>query len=244
MNPVSSLKMASTNSNEVIQPFAITTPRLIIVPTPIAVSVKPYRQLYAELHADASFCEMGFGSHFPVRNWTDDETRDVIQTRDIGRSWRRYAIGDFAVGLRGPVQSDQAPSQSYIIEGENFDALAGSNLEHFAGIEWVGYAGIRDASTTSLPPREAGDPALPPWQEMVEIRYGVSPKFWGKGMAKEAAEAVMRWSVERRGVKRFIAETERDNKRSARLLEKLGFVNSGTDYWKEPSEIEWELIVQ
>ncbi|KAJ5414628.1 hypothetical protein N7509_001255 [Penicillium cosmopolitanum] len=236
--------MASPNSNDVIQPFAITTPRLIILPTPIAVSLKPYRQLYAALHADASFCEMGFGTHFPVRNWTDDETRGVIETRDIGRSWRRYAIGDFAVGLRETVQSDQNPSRISIIDKENFDILAGSNFENLGRIEWVGYAGIRDASTTSLPPREAGDPALPPWQEMVEIRYGVSPKFWGGGLAKEAAEAIMHWAIEKRGVKRFIAETERDNERSAKLLQKLGFVHSGTDYWKEPSEIEWELIVK
>lgn len=236
--------MASTISNDVIHPFVITTPRLIIVPTPIAVSLQPYRQLYAELHADAGFCGMGFGCHFPVRNWTDNETLEIIKTRDIGRSWQRHAIGDFAVGLREPSQSDQEQSQISIIDGENFHILVGSNFEHLASIEWVGYAGIRDASTTSLPPREAGDPGLPPWQEMVEIRYGISPKFWGSGMAKEAAGAVMHWSIEKRSVRRFIAETERDNERSAKVLQKLGFVHSGTDYWKEPSEIEWELIVQ
>lgn len=227
-----------------IQPFVMTTPRLIIVPTPIAVSLKPYRTLYAGLHSDASFCEMGFGSHFPPRNWNDDETREVIETRDIGRSWNKHAIGDFAVGLRGSSGFDPESSQTSLLKGENYMSLGGSDLEQFVGTEWVGYAGIRDASTTSLPPRGPEDPALPPWQEMVEIRYGISPKFWGKGLAKEAAEAIMQWSIQRRGVTRFIAETERENERSARLLQKLGFVASGTDYWKEPSEIEWEFIVQ
>lgn len=236
--------MASTISNEVIQPFALTTPRLIIIPTPIAVSVKSYRSLYASLHADASFCEMGFGSHFLPRNWDDDETRNVIQTRDINRSWAKYSIGDFAVGLREPAQADQEPGKFSIVHGEEFERLVGPQLENLSSTEWVGYSGIRDASTTSLPPREAGDPPLPPWQEMVEIRYGVSPRFWGGGLAKEASEAIMQWSVQERGVRRFIAETERDNARSGRLLQKLGFSASGTDYWKEPSEVEWQFIVQ
>ncbi|KAJ5095073.1 hypothetical protein N7532_007364 [Penicillium argentinense] len=233
------------NSNRQTQwlskPFAITTRRLVIVPTPIAISLESYRALYAALHADVGFCEMGFGPDFPVKNWTDEETYEVIAARDIGRSWEKYAIGDFAVGLHSG--SKQGISGSSMLEGKGFEELAGEDLQYFSDINWVGYAGIRDARTTSLPPREAGDPPLPPWQEMVELRYGVSPKVWGKGMAKEAAEAVMKWAIEKRGVRRFIAETERDNVRSARLLQKLGFVASGTDYWKEPNELEWELVV-
>ncbi|KAH8427044.1 GNAT family N-acetyltransferase [Aspergillus melleus] len=75
-------------------------------------------------------------------------------------------------------------------------------------------------------------------------RCGLAPEYWGKGIAKEAAEAIMRWAVNERGVKRFIAETERGNVQSARLLQKMGFVESGTDYWKEPSEVEWALDVK
>jgi len=40
----------------------------------------------------------------------------------------------------------------------------------------------------------------------------------------------MEWAVVERGVRRFIAETERDNSRSGRVLEKLGFTMSGTNY--------------
>ncbi|KAL4995498.1 hypothetical protein BDV10DRAFT_174627 [Aspergillus recurvatus] len=78
---------------------------------------------------------------------------------------------------------------------------------------------------------------------MVELRYGIEPEFWGQSMAREAAEAVIQWAIDERGVKRFIAETERGNSRSATVLQKLGFKLSGTDYWKEESEIEWELVV-
>ena len=53
----------------------------------------------------------------------------------------------------------------------------------------------------------------------------------------------MRWGVSERGAKRFIAETERENTRSGRVLEKMGFRNSETKYWKEPGEVEWERVV-
>ena len=227
--------------------FAILTPRLIIFPTPIAVSSKVYRALYAALHADENFCQVAFGEHFKARIWSDDETREWIETRDIGRCWNPRGLGDFAVGLRKSVGLDETVSYHSnisVLKGTDFTRLAGPNAERLDQIEWVGYAGVRDAITTSLAKRGVHDPNLPPWNEMVEIRYGLSPKVWGQGFAKEAAEAVMQWAVNERGVKRFIAETERENRYSARILEKLGFVASGTDYWKEPSEVEWELVVR
>ncbi|KAF9889449.1 hypothetical protein FE257_007351 [Aspergillus nanangensis] len=225
-------------------PFAILTPRLILIPTPVAINVNSYRALYASLHADVHFCSMAFGDHFPARNWDDAQTRTVIQTRDIDRSWNRHHVGDFAVGLRGPAHSDDTTTTGSILTDDAFTRFAGDNLEQ---IQWVGYAGVRDATTTSLPAADAADAdavGLPPWQEMVELRYGISSQFWGGGIAKEAAEAVMGWAVDARGVRRFIAETERGNSRSGRLLQKMGFGLSGTDYWKEPSEVEWELVVQ
>ncbi|PYI13455.1 hypothetical protein BO99DRAFT_396773 [Aspergillus violaceofuscus CBS 115571] len=227
-------------------PFAILTPRLILLPTPLAISSPTYRKLYASLHANPEFCTMGFGAHFPVRQWTDPETREVIETRDIARCWHGRGMGDCAVGLRAPTLPIPAESASKdmditILTGEEFNTLPMGNLD---AIEWVGYAGVRDGTTTSIPPREAGDAPLPPWTEMVEVRYGVAPEHWGRGIAAEAAAAVMRWAVAARGVRRFIAETERPNARSARALEKLGFRRSGTGYWKEPGEVEWELVVE
>ncbi|KAJ5718406.1 hypothetical protein N7488_004052 [Penicillium malachiteum] len=205
--------------------FVISTPRLIIIPTPQAISSSSYRKLYASLHADKDFCNMAFGVHFPPRQWSDDETRDVIQTRDIGRCWNVRGMGDFAVGLR-PADIPMGPSNNIkILKGDDFGASCVS-IDNLDDITWVGYAGVRDGTTTSIPPREAGDLPLPPWNKMVEVRYGMSPLHWGNGFAKEAAEAVMHWAVKERGVARFIAETEKPNKRSARALEKLGFTLS------------------
>ncbi|KAJ5752540.1 hypothetical protein N7520_009457 [Penicillium odoratum] len=242
--------MGSLQISYISEPFAILTDRLILLPTPIAVSSATYRKLYATLHADASFCQMGFGNRFPVKNWSDDETRNMIETRDIALSWTKFDLGDFAVGLRECQFNDKSPHERKsppsvkLIKGSELEKLTGIDLAHLEEIHWVGYAGIRDATTTSLlRVREAGDPAFPPWQEMVEVRYGVSPECWGTGIAKEAMEAVIRWAVDERGVRRFIAETERENQRSGRVLQKLGFNLSGTNYFKEPLEIEWELVV-
>lgn len=224
---------------EPFDPFAILTSRLVLLPTPVAISSNSYRALYAKLHADADFCRIAFGSHFPAQNWDDNETRNVIRTRDIARCWDRRGMGDFAVGLRRDDfvgHKAQSPLDYELMDQGHVNSLP---LEE---IEWIGYAGIRDATTTSLPPREPGDPALPPWQEMVEVRYGIRSEFWGKGIAREASQAIMMWGSIAKGVKKFIAETENGNFQSARVLQKLGFVRSDTHYWKEPNEIEWVLV--
>lgn len=233
-----------------VEQFAILTPRLILVPTLTAVSLSSYRALYSELHANVEFCQMGFGHHFPARKWSDEETRDVIQTRDIVRCWQKRGLGDFAVALREPStfeldnHSAQNEDSVTIIRGDDYVRIAGTDNVHLAASQWAGYAGVRDATTTSMPQREPEDPALQPWTEMIEVRYGVSPKFWGQGIAHEAIKGVMRWSVDEKGVKRFIAETERENSRSAKVLQKLGFTHSGTNYWKEPSGLEWECVAK
>lgn len=225
------------------EPFVILTPRLLVLPTPHAISSRYYRSLYASLHADKAFCEMAFGDHFSPVQWSDEKTHDAIQRGDINVCWKLRGMGDFAVGLRPPEIFTESSSAVEILEGDALKGIPCLDLQNLDEITWVGYAGVRDATTTSMPPREAGDPPLPPWTEMAEIRYGVAPTYWGKGIAKEAAEAVMHWAANARGVTRFIAETERPNKRSARALEKLGFTLSGTNYWKEPSEIEWEKVL-
>jgi RimJ/RimL family protein N-acetyltransferase len=238
--------MSSSSTAPPYTPFILLTDRFMLVPTPAAISIPAYTALYKALHASAEFCTMGFGASFAPRTWTDEETRHTIQTRDIDRSWARRGLGDFAVGMRGDVDLEAgrlvAGSEVRVVEGEKAveQALGASG---FASVEWVGYAGVRDATTTSMPERTPDDPVLPPWTEMIELRYGVAAAYWGKGVAGEAARAVMAWAAGERGVRRFIAETERPNVRSGRVLQKMGFRKSGTQYWKDEDEVEWERVV-
>ena len=239
-------------------PFILVTERLVIVPTPIAIRYSAYVQLYGSLHASEAFCQMAFGPHFLARKLSDEDTKKVILTRDLERCWKRRGLGDFAVALRtkgdGSViipnnvgrrlkEEESLKIVDLVDDRESRLSIGGLSSDILNDIEWVGYAGVRDATTTSMPDRVAGDEQLPPWQEMVELRYGVHGNYWGKGVAGEAARAAMQWAVSERGVKRFIAETEKTNARSGKVLQKMGFRESGTKYWKEPSEIEWERVM-
>ncbi|KAF1950219.1 hypothetical protein CC80DRAFT_391965, partial [Byssothecium circinans] len=67
-------------------PSIFLTPRLILVPTPLAIDSRAYISLYQGLHAN-EFCEMGFGDGFPAVQWTEKQTREKIQGFDVGESW-------------------------------------------------------------------------------------------------------------------------------------------------------------
>ena len=62
---------------------------------------------------------------------------------------------------------------------------------------------------------------------MVEIGYGVSPEYEGKGYATEAVSAATVWASKQPGVTRIEAETLADNIASQRVLEKSGYVPTG-----------------
>lgn len=62
-----------------------------------------------------------------------------------------------------------------------------------------------------------------------EIGYGLEPEYWGKGYATEAVIAAVDWALKQPGVKRIEAETEPGNAASQRVLEKAGFIPTGTN---------------
>jgi [ribosomal protein S5]-alanine N-acetyltransferase len=55
------------------------------------------------------------------------------------------------------------------------------------------------------------------------IAYVLASQYWGRGIAREAVRAMIGELVERHGVRRLTAVLKRDNVRSLRLLERLGF---------------------
>ena len=61
-----------------------------------------------------------------------------------------------------------------------------------------------------------------------EIGYGILTEYQGRGYATEAVEAAVSWALRRPNVTRVEAETEPGNKASQRVLEKCGFVPTGT----------------
>ncbi len=62
----------------------------------------------------------------------------------------------------------------------------------------------------------------------VEIGYGISEEHRGNGYAAEAVGAMVKFALEQPYVVRVEAETDPDNAASQRVLEKCGFVPTGT----------------
>lgn len=70
----------------------------------------------------------------------------------------------------------------------------------------------------------------------VEIGYGLGEKYRGNGYMTEGVAAMCHWALHEAGVKHVIAETERDNLPSQRVLERCGF----RQYW-QGNTLWWKL---
>ena len=74
----------------------------------------------------------------------------------------------------------------------------------------------------------------------VEIGYGLSPAYWGRGIFRSAAELVIHYAFNKLSLRRIVARTSIHNSASMRGLEKLGFKTEGVmrDYYRNVAG-EW-----
>jgi RimJ/RimL family protein N-acetyltransferase len=59
------------------------------------------------------------------------------------------------------------------------------------------------------------------------VWYGLSPEHWGRGLATEAAEAMLRFGFEQRELEEIWAGADLDNAASFRVMERLGMTRVG-----------------
>jgi RimJ/RimL family protein N-acetyltransferase len=78
--------------------------------------------------------------------------------------------------------------------------------------ELIGFVGL------NIPPWEA------PFTPCVEIGWRLAYDAWDQGYATEAARAVLKAGFERFGLKEIVSFTVPKNKRSIRVMERLGMV--------------------
>ncbi len=71
--------------------------------------------------------------------------------------------------------------------------------------------------------------ARPHGTEEIELGYLLARKFWGKGLATEAAAACLTYGFEKLEFREIIALTDLENVASHRVLEKIGFVRKGIE---------------
>lgn len=62
---------------------------------------------------------------------------------------------------------------------------------------------------------------------IVEIGYGIADKYQGNGYATEAVKVVVDWALNQPSVVYIKAETEETNSVSKRVLQKVGFIETG-----------------
>jgi RimJ/RimL family protein N-acetyltransferase len=62
----------------------------------------------------------------------------------------------------------------------------------------------------------------------IDLGYAFLPAARGQGLAREAAEAVLRWGWQALGLKRVVAIVTPTNGPSLKLLDSLGFADEGT----------------
>lgn len=69
-------------------------------------------------------------------------------------------------------------------------------------------------------------------EEDIEISYGMTRKFWGKGIGSECAQAWLEFGFENVGLKRIVAVAMKENVGSWRIMEKNGmtFEKEGVFY--------------
>ncbi len=75
---------------------------------------------------------------------------------------------------------------------------------------------------------------LPDKEGSVEIGFGLNRDFRNKGFMTETVTKFADWALRQEGVKQVIAETEKDNIPSQRVLEKAGFEKyraTQTHFW-------------
>lgn len=98
--------------------------------------------------------------------------------------------------------------------------------EHQAAHGWSFWA-VEERATG----RMIGDCGLQPLEHRgpeVELGYDLHPDTWGRGLATEAARAVMEQAFGPLGVDRVVAVVKPDHVASQRVLEKAGLARAGT----------------
>ena len=76
----------------------------------------------------------------------------------------------------------------------------------------IGYCGLRPL------PGEAGT---------LELMYALRPRFWGQGLATEAALALLDWGFRHLAIDSVIGMARQQNGASCRVMQKLGMAYSG-----------------
>jgi RimJ/RimL family protein N-acetyltransferase len=75
-------------------------------------------------------------------------------------------------------------------------------------------------------------------EQIYELGFHLHRAYWGRGLAEEAARAVIRYAFESLGLETLFAGHHPENAASRRVLEKLGFQYAGEDVYPPSGVME------
>jgi ribosomal-protein-alanine N-acetyltransferase len=118
---------------------------------------------------------------------------------------RKFLWDDQIIPLETATEIIQASIQSFADHKFGFWKLSLKGTP-----ELIGFCGLRHMECS---PGEASE---------IEILYGLNPEHWGKGLATEAAAAVLRYGFEEMSLDRICAGADPPNEASFRVMKRLG----------------------
>lgn len=75
-------------------------------------------------------------------------------------------------------------------------------------------------------------------KNVIELIYHFTKEYWGKGYATEASKACIRYAQENLNVDKIMASVDPRHDASRRILEKLGFEYTGSEWFKETEQYD------
>jgi len=120
---------------------------------------------------------------------------------------RRYLWDDLTISHHQAEAEIVKSNESFINRGFGFWSLF--LKENDTGL--IGFCGLRVFGTP----------------DEIEILYGIHPSHWGKGLATEAADAILNFGFQVCGLPKIYAGADSPNSASFRVMEKLGMTYDG-----------------
>jgi ribosomal-protein-alanine N-acetyltransferase len=131
----------------------------------------------------------------------------TIDERDVDEIHRMRSDSEVMRFIRNPQNREESinwiklVSSRWETEKIGFCALIEKNTKEFVG--WCGIWRLK----------ETGE---------LEIGYAIGRKFWGKGLATEAAQEFLQYGFEKLKPEKIVAVAQPENAGSRRVMEKLG----------------------
>jgi RimJ/RimL family protein N-acetyltransferase len=158
---------------------------------------------------------------------------EIRTERLILRELRTGDLGALAKMNADPRVMEYFPSS---LSREDSDAFAGRIRAHWAQHGFGSWAVERLEDGTFVGIVGLSHPRFQAhFTPCVEVGWRLAAPCWGKGYATEAAKAALRFGFERFGLDQIVSFTVPQNRRSRRVMEKLGMSRSEADDFDHPN---------